>query len=310
MFPDFIKPVASKFTTFFNRIYVSRCARYLQPVMLQRLADVEAMNKDPNGRPALPNDLITWLVEDSLHRGEPRKGLENLLIGRLFMANFAAIETTTMTITSTLFDILSSSPAKKFAETLREEALNMLKASDGQPKKEDLLRMVRTDSSMKETLRLHAIFKALAREVTAPKGVTMENGLHLPKGSRVCISSHGLHNDESIYPNATTYDAFRYSRVLEQPAENGTESPKPLSQSLAATSEVYLPFGHGKHSCPGRFFAADEMKLVFAYIFSKYEIMPIEEKRSDLAIGFFPTPAFNGPIKIRRRPETVPSKVG
>lgn len=279
--------------------------------MRQRLADVEAMNKDPNGRPALPNDLITWLVEDSLHRGEPRKGLENLLIGRLFMANFAAIETTTMTITSTLFDIMSSSPTKKFAGTLREEALNMFETSNGQPKKEDLMKMIRTDSAMKETLRLHAIFKALAREVTAPKGLTMENGLHLPKGSRVCISSHGLHNDESIYPNATTYDAFRYSRVLEQPpaaAENGTESaPKPLSQSLAATSEVYLPFGHGKHSCPGRFFAADEMKLVFAYIFAKYEIMPIEEKRSDLAIGFFPTPAFNGPIRIRRRPETVHS---
>lgn len=276
--------------------------------MLQRLADVEAMKTDPNRRPALPNDLITWLVEDSLHRGEPRKGLENLLIGRLFMANFAAIETTTMTVTSTLFDIMSSARAQKFAETLQEEALNMLKRSDGQPKKEDLLKMIRTDSAMKETLRLHAIFKALAREVTASKGLTMENGLHLPKGSRVCISSHGLHNDESVYTDATRYDAFRYSRVLEQPAENETASPKPLSQSLAATSEVYLPFGHGKHSCPGRFFAADEMKIIFAYIFSNYEIMLIEETRSNLTMEFFPTPAFNGPIKIRRRPETLSAK--
>ena len=38
------------------------------------------------------------------------------------------------------------------------------------------------------------------------------------------------------------------------------------------TSESFLPFGHGRHSCPGRFFASQEMKLMLAHIVMNYDV--------------------------------------
>ena len=43
-----------------------------------------------------------------------------------------------------------------------------------------------------------------------------------------------------------------------------------LSQ-LVSTSPDHLGFGHGQHSCPGRFFAANEIKVALCHILVKYE---------------------------------------
>lgn len=40
---------------------------------------------------------------------------------------------------------------------------------------------------------------------------------------------------------------------------------------LVTTSSDHLAFGHGQHACPGRFFAANEVKIVLAIILTKYE---------------------------------------
>ncbi|KAL2417885.1 Cytochrome P450 monooxygenase [Exophiala dermatitidis] len=39
-----------------------------------------------------------------------------------------------------------------------------------------------------------------------------------------------------------------------------------------ATSPTYLGFGHGRHACPGRFFAANELKLLMAYLLTRYDV--------------------------------------
>ncbi|EXJ93891.1 hypothetical protein A1O1_02284 [Capronia coronata CBS 617.96] len=44
-----------------------------------------------------------------------------------------------------------------------------------------------------------------------------------------------------------------------------------------ATSPTYLGFGHGRHACPGRFFAANELKLLIAYLVMRYDIQMVTE---------------------------------
>jgi cytochrome P450 len=42
-----------------------------------------------------------------------------------------------------------------------------------------------------------------------------------------------------------------------------------LFTSTAADS---LYFGHGKHACPGRFFAATELRLLLAHLVTHYDL--------------------------------------
>ena len=41
---------------------------------------------------------------------------------------------------------------------------------------------------------------------------------------------------------------------------------------MTATSIDYLTFGYGRHACPGRFFAAAELKLMLALIVMNYDV--------------------------------------
>ena len=60
------------------------------------------------------------------------------------------------------------------------------------------------------------------------------------------------------------YDIYRWKRIREQ---EGGES----KGQLVATSPEQLSFGHGYYSCPGRFFAANEIKLALCHLLMKYD---------------------------------------
>ncbi len=40
---------------------------------------------------------------------------------------------------------------------------------------------------------------------------------------------------------------------------------------LVSTSVDHVGFGHGQQACPGRFFAASEIKIVFVYLLLSYD---------------------------------------
>ena len=140
-------------------------------------------------------------------------------------------------------------------------------------------------------------------------------------GTRIAIPMESIHHDESVYPEAKTYDAFRFSRSREsyerevaevqhdsqstrvngqpKPTEGEnpptgqakTEKEKDLkrilalkNQSLVTVADNFLTFGHGRHACPGRFFASQEMKLLLVYILTHYDIEYLPERPQDTLI--------------------------
>jgi cytochrome P450 len=133
----------------------------------------------------------------------------------------------------------------------------------------------------------------------ASGGVSLdEHNLKLPQGSRVSVSAWGIHHDEDIYPNAYTFDAFRFSR----PHENGTVcEDKKEAHLLVSPSEDYLPFGFGRHACPGRYFAAVETKLFLAYMAVHYDLKQVHNRPGFVSLGHLPTPPIKGKLMIRRK---------
>ena len=122
---------------------------------------------------------------------------------------------------------------------------------------------------------------------------TFSDGTYLPKGTLVAVPSYAIHLDESNYPNPTSFQPFRF-------AEKAEETPG-RKVDMTATSTDFLVFGYGRHACPGRFFAAAELKLMLALIVMKYDVKLEGPYPEPLWSGISLMPNPKGEVLFRKR---------
>ena len=96
--------------------------------------------------------------------------------------------------------------------------------------------------------------------------VTLTDGTFLPKGAFVTATAFATHQDSANYADPTEFKPFRYSDMRSQ------DSGEALKHQMTNTSADYLAFGHGRHACPGRFFAVNELKAMMAYVVMNYDV--------------------------------------
>jgi cytochrome P450 len=72
---------------------------------------------------------------------------------------------------------------------------------------------------------------------------------------------------------------------------------------MVSSSQDYLPFGHGRHVCPGRYFAACELKLIFGHIITTYDVKLETEgvRPPDLLITTTRVPNQDANVLFRKR---------
>ncbi|AEO55817.1 hypothetical protein MYCTH_2108406 [Thermothelomyces thermophilus ATCC 42464] len=134
------------------------------------------------------------------------------------------------------------------------------------------LAMQKLDSVMRESARLNSfVTVGLSRVVVAKDGVVTPAGVKIPRGAAVSVPSYPVSRDNDIYPGA---DEFRPFRFAEQRADDSVEYVKQVAKAFATTSTDYPAFGHSRNACPGRFFAANDLKLILAHLVLNYDIRP------------------------------------
>lgn len=94
------------------------------------------------------------------------------------------------------------------------------------------------------------------------------------------VDSTDLWNPDA-YPSPDTFDAYRFLRKRE--------AGDKFSQFVQSGPD-YSVFGGGRHLCPGRFLAGNELKLALTHILLKYDIR--------LATGYKSKPLQMGVYKI------------
>jgi len=94
---------------------------------------------------------------------------------------------------------------------------------------------------------------------------TLSDGTFLPAGTIVAGASSATHRDARSYENPDVFDPFRFADMR---AEDGAN----IKHQFVSTSPEYVPFGHGIHACPGRFFAVNELKVMMAYTLLNYDL--------------------------------------
>ncbi|THC93378.1 hypothetical protein EYZ11_007135 [Aspergillus tanneri] len=271
------------FFTAVEAMQIQEARNIITPVLETRRAQrAELLNqgKDPKEF----NDLIEWLEELSGGQSyDPARAQLKISV--------AAIHTTSDLLTQTLFNIVGNS---KLIEDLREEIISTINTYGWQ--KSAIYNLKLMDSVLKETQRLKPISIGTMVRV-ALEDVQLSDGLEIPKGTKTLVSCHNMW-DPDVYDNADEFNGYRFYKLRKLPGQEN-------SAQLVSTSANHFGFGHGMHACPGRFFAAAEVKVTLCHILLKYDLRLVGDRPNVIEHGVAQYANTWGPLEIKRRKEEI-----
>ncbi|KAF7365863.1 hypothetical protein MVEN_00460800 [Mycena venus] len=272
----------------------ARALNFLGPLLEERLAKERELGPDWDGK---PNDLISWLLE--LAEGEQRTPLD--LVLRILGTNMAAIHTSSMAFTHAIFD-LTMHPEHLLP--MREEAERVVREEGWT--KAALNNMIKIDSFLRESQRLNPTGPlVMQRRVVSKDGFRFSDGTVLPQGAFLSVAARPAHYDPSNYENPAAFDGFRFARERAEHISHydPTDSQDIFKKHMISVGVDHLPFGTGKHACPGRFFAATELKAMLAHLVINYDVRAEVEgvRPPDMNFGTVTTPSATGRVLFRKR---------
>ncbi|KAJ7254606.1 cytochrome P450 [Mycena rebaudengoi] len=289
LLPNILKPILGPIIST-RKSTCRRALRYLGPMLNERLAKEAELGGDWEGK---PNDFVSWLLE----KAEGSERTPPALAVRIMATNMAAIHTSSMALTHALYD-LTTYP--EHILPMREEAERVTREEGWT--KPALNSMHKIDSFLRESQRMNGNGSVImTRKVVSRKGFTFSDGTTLPYGAFVSLTALPVHLDDVNYADANAFDGFRFSKERDALTESPEE--KAFRQHMITTGMQHLVFGHGKHACPGRFFAATELKAMLAHIVINYDVKSATDgvRPPDNGFGFIAMPNRNGKIWIRKR---------
>lgn len=271
--PDWIRVSGDYTVTLFTAIQALRkYPRFLQPFMyrLGLVPEIKVLDQ--------LETKATKIIEEELARQEglgPENVESNSLQWVASMAaqkkitgynpvwaqlalTLAAIHTTSMAFTNTLFDLVAH---PDLIDELRQEIMIVIGTQGWQKTSLNHLRLM--DSVLKESQRLNPP-DAYSMRRKVMESVTLSDGTVLPKGSHFVLPPVVLRDERLYGPDPDVYDGRRWYRMRQQP---GNETK---FQYVTTTPDMH-GFGHGEHACPGRFFASNELKIALVHAIMKYD---------------------------------------
>lgn len=337
LLPRVLRPILSPLITLPNRWHNAAFNKYIIPEIKSRLQALKG-TADSKVELGQPRDFLQWLINHAAKTLPPAESDPYVLAGRLLIMEFSALHTTGFALTHVLYDLLSSDP--DHITQLREEIATVLARHDGRFTKHSLQQMVKLDSTIRESQRLHPpALLGVQRQVMKPDGIVTPTDVHLGPGSIIAFPQFSIHRDPDIYPPSpgTTGEAeenhfipFRFAAQRDQKTTTSTvdelgggshlhhqQHLHSSRLSLPTTSPHYLTFGHGRHACLGRFFAATELKLLLAHILAEFDLHLLTPKQTpatggagadqwpsrpkDLHVGVVTIPDLKAKVRVRRR---------
>ena len=127
--------------------------------------------------------------------------------------------------------------------------------------------------------------------------IKLSDGLEIPKGTKILVSCHNMW-DSRVYNNADQFNGYRFYELRKLAGQEN-------SAQLVSTSANHFAFGHGMHACPGRFFAAAEVKVTLCHILLKYDFRLVGERPNVIEHGVAQYANPWGQIEIKRREEEI-----
>ncbi|KAH8883280.1 cytochrome P450 [Thozetella sp. PMI_491] len=307
--PSFLKRV---FVPFFNVplwYYRRKSLNALQPVVerqLQKISESHAKSGTED-----PYDFFQQCAKTSARLFSAKRDTaadSRTLAEWIMLVCFTGLLSQIVQTSNLLLDIAHCSKTDpQLYEALRKEAASALQTEADWKNPASFKKLRLLDSTIRESLRCHPILvKGLTKQVVSHDGVRLPDGTPLPYGTWLGIPVLGVHMDERFYPNPHRFDPYRFipstpNTTVSTALDGQTEASVAHQLEAGRPSDIYFGFGHGRHSCPGRWLAVLMLKTMTAYIVLNYEMEPIGEAPKMETIGDASLPPKTGTIRIRRR---------
>lgn len=104
------------------------------------------------------------------------------------------------------------------------------------------------------------------------KPITLKDGTRIPAGTFIEAPGMSLLHDAEHYADPDRFDPYRFYRPRTEDTRDPNEFKSRESYQYVSVTKENTAFGYGRHACPGRFFAANEIKLIMARILFDFDI--------------------------------------
>lgn len=113
--------------------------------------------------------------------------------------------------------------------------------------------------------------------IVQDEAITLSDGVRLAPGTHICTASYEISKDPAVIP-VQHFDGFRYYELRKSP-----DNDKKLQYAM--TDRNHMHFGHGRYACPGRFFAANEIKMILGELLLDYDFRFLQGQRRPVSIN-------------------------
>jgi cytochrome P450 len=253
LFPRILHGVVAYFlpSTWISCAYIRKAKRLIVPeINRRRFCDAD------QGKSRSDMNLLDWMLEIASPQESNPADLAHLEV----VMSLASIHTSQMNAVHVLFD-LAAHP--QYVQELRDEIQQVLR-EDGawrQWTKSSFSKLKKLDSFMRESQR-HNPPTLLSYHRVMMQDHVLNDGTLLPQGAHIAMPVNAIQN--SVTPDAATFDPMRYYNLRQ------LDGQRHLHQFVTTEKDI-LNFGHGKYACPGRFFAALEIKIILVRLIMDYD---------------------------------------
>ncbi|KAI2463958.1 cytochrome P450 [Annulohypoxylon bovei var. microspora] len=281
-YPEFLKPLAARLIPEVRNL--AKHHREVDKAALPMLAERERTGERPK-------DLLSWMQDAAVDEETDHRFIADILL----KISFAAIHTTAAANSQLIFDLCAH---PDLIPLLREEFVRVAD-ENGKISKKGFFQMHIMDSIMKEGQRFNPLLLVTFERIIT-EDWRLSDGFVIPAHTTVGVPAQAISMDPKLYPEPETFDGLRFVKLRQTTDDPAT---KGKAQFVAANPQS-MAFGYGRHACPGRFFAGDEIKAITMYLVNNYDIKfaegQIRPKSVEVETQFLPDHAATILCKKRR----------
>lgn len=218
------------------------------------------------------------------------------LTSRLILLTAAAFHNSSMATVQVVYSLCAM---PEWVQILRKEAQTALQEGGKVWSLAKLSKLRRLDSFIKESQRVNgSSFLGFDRKVMSR--IELSDGTVILPGSTIAMPSGPMAQDQSYYNDPLTFDGDRFYRVTAKENEGAQQS----ENDYTGIEPGNLSWGHGRFSCPGRWYASVMMKLLLATIILDYEFKfpePQSIRPSNTVMDLHVLPDMKQKIMLKKR---------
>lgn len=246
----------------YGRRYVQKAKALLGPVIrnLLRKSDNGSWSPQDNEE---DSNVLCWLADTAKGRDRDPDTLAHVEV----LLALASVHTTLLRMVNALYDVTAN--PEYFGE-LQAEIQNLHASPNGWGAT-SYAKLDKLDSVLRESQRMSPP-TILGMKRLFKESFMFSNGMHIPKGTYVCLSTFAIENDPGNTTKPEVFDGLRSYRLRQQKQSNERQQNHNNEDYLFSSMErTVLNFGYGKTACPGRYFASLVIKILFVKLLTEYD---------------------------------------